>query len=64
MKNYGIIFAIVTELIAVILLGLFVGRWLDEKYSKEGLFLICGVLLGSVLGLTRLVIRMRKLMDD
>lgn len=38
------------ELVAPILLGVFVGRWLDGRWNTEPWLLIVGAVLGLVLG--------------
>ncbi len=42
--------AIVSQLVGSILVGIFGGRWVDEKLHTEPVFLIVGLLLGLATG--------------
>lgn len=42
---------IVSQLVGSILVGIFVGKWLDEKAGTLPLFLIIGLLLGLATGI-------------
>jgi len=42
--------AILSQLVGSVLIGIFVGRWLDRQFSTEPLFLIIGLLLGLAAG--------------
>lgn len=43
--------AILAQLTGSILIGIFAGRWLDEEWKTEPLFLIIGLLLGLTAGI-------------
>ncbi|PPA69600.1 AtpZ/AtpI family protein [Jeotgalibacillus proteolyticus] len=43
--------AILSQLAGSMLVGLFAGRWLDQKWNTEPLFLILGLLLGLTTGI-------------
>lgn len=43
--------AISSQLVGSILIGIFVGRWLDRMIHTEPLFLIIGLLLGLAAGI-------------
>ncbi|MFC3886417.1 AtpZ/AtpI family protein [Bacillus songklensis] len=42
---------ILSQLVGSVLLGLFLGRWLDQKFGTEPLFLILCLLLGLGAGI-------------
>jgi F0F1-type ATP synthase assembly protein I len=43
--------AILSQLVGSILIGIFAGRWLDQKVGTEPLFLILGLLIGLAAGI-------------
>jgi ATP synthase protein I len=43
--------AILSQLVGSILVGIFAGRWIDQKWDTEPLFLIIGLLLGLAAGI-------------
>ncbi len=43
------------QLAASVVLMVFLGNWLDEKYNKKPLFLIIGACLGTFAGLYNLI---------
>nr|WP_184249214.1 AtpZ/AtpI family protein [Gracilibacillus halotolerans] len=43
--------AILSQLVGAPLIGIFIGRYLDNHYSTKPLFLITGLLLGLAAGL-------------
>ncbi|GLH64070.1 membrane protein [Parageobacillus sp. G301] len=50
--------AIVSQLVGSILVGVFGGKWIDEKFHTEPIFLIVGLLIGlaaGVYGMLRLI---------
>lgn len=49
-KGYALMTAIASQLVASILIGIFVGRWIDDYAGTEPLFLIIGLLLGLSTG--------------
>jgi ATP synthase protein I len=42
--------AILSQLVGSILIGIFLGRWLDDVIGTEPLFLIIGLLIGLAAG--------------
>ena len=46
LQAFGLMSAIVSQLVGSVLVGIFAGRWLDGKAGTEPLFLILGLLLG------------------
>ncbi|MEK4027718.1 MULTISPECIES: AtpZ/AtpI family protein [Bacillaceae] len=49
-KAMSLYSAVLAQLTGSILIGIFAGRWLDEKWKTEPLFLIIGLLLGLTAG--------------
>ena len=47
----GLMSAILSQLVGSILIGIFVGRWLDRLIGTEPLFLILGLFLGMTAGI-------------
>ncbi|WP_044896344.1 AtpZ/AtpI family protein [Bacillus alveayuensis] len=43
--------AILSQLVGSTLIGIFVGRWLDNKFHTVPLFLIIGLLIGLAAGI-------------
>ena len=52
-KKYGIVTALVFELVAFVMVGFFTGRYADEKMQTQPWMLTAGVLLGFVTGIWR-----------
>lgn len=50
LQAWALMSAIVSQLVGSILVGIFFGRWLDDKAGTEPLFLIIGLLLGLAAG--------------
>lgn len=50
LRAYGLMSAILSQLVGSVLIGIFVGRWLDGQFGTEPLFLIIGLLLGLAAG--------------
>ncbi|MBY0123241.1 AtpZ/AtpI family protein [Bacillus sp. S/N-304-OC-R1] len=46
----GLMSAILSQLVGSVLIGIFIGRWLDRAAGTEPLFLIIGLLLGLTAG--------------
>ncbi|EAR68475.1 hypothetical protein B14911_02794 [Bacillus sp. NRRL B-14911] len=42
--------AILSQLVGSVLIGIFLGRWLDDVIGTEPLFLIVGLLIGLAAG--------------
>lgn len=54
----GLMSAILSQLVGSILIGIFAGKWVDDYFKTEPLFLIIGLLLGlaaSVYAMLKLV---------
>ncbi|MGM7721847.1 AtpZ/AtpI family protein [uncultured Metabacillus sp.] len=47
----GLMSAILSQLAGSVLLGIFAGKWVDEYFHTEPLFLIVGLLLGLAVGI-------------
>ncbi|MBI4041600.1 MAG: AtpZ/AtpI family protein [Deltaproteobacteria bacterium] len=59
-RKYGIVMALVFEMIVCVVLGFLAGRWIDQRLNLEGIGLISGVLLGFVFGFYRFVKDLRR----
>lgn len=59
LRAYGLMSAILSQLVGSILIGIFAGRWLDAQFGTQPLFLIIGLLLGLSAG-TYAMLRMIK----
>lgn len=46
----GLMSAILSQLVGSILIGIFAGKWVDDYFKTEPLFLIIGLLLGLAAG--------------
>jgi ATP synthase protein I len=46
----GLMSAILSQLVGSVLIGIFIGRWLDRAAGTEPLFLIIGLLMGLSAG--------------
>jgi F0F1-type ATP synthase assembly protein I len=46
----GLMSAILSQLVGSILIGIFGGKWIDDFFETEPLFLIVGILLGLAAG--------------
>nr|WP_230500131.1 AtpZ/AtpI family protein [Sutcliffiella rhizosphaerae] len=51
---------ILSYLVGPTLLGLFVGRWLDNKVNSEPLFLVLGLLIGLASGIYGMLYAVRQ----
>lgn len=50
-RAMGLMSTILSQLVGPILLGIFAGRWVDDRYNVEPLFLILCLLLGLAVGI-------------
>ena len=50
-KAMALMSAILSQLVGSVLIGIFVGRWLDRIVGTEPLFLIIGLLIGLSVGI-------------
>jgi F0F1-type ATP synthase assembly protein I len=51
--------AIVSQLVGSLLIGIFAGRWLDQKWGTEPIFLIIGLLVGLAAGTYSMLLSIR-----
>ncbi|MFX3624431.1 MAG: AtpZ/AtpI family protein [Ectobacillus sp.] len=51
MKAYVLMTGILSQLVGSILVGIFLGKWIDGKLDTFPLFLIIGLLLGLAAGI-------------
>ncbi|WP_040207000.1 AtpZ/AtpI family protein [Neobacillus jeddahensis] len=51
--------AIVSQLVGSILIGIFSGKWLDQQWNTEPIFLIIGLLLGLAAGTYTMLLSIR-----
>lgn len=49
-QAFGLMTAILSQLVGSVLIGIFLGRWLDGQFRTEPLFLIIGLLIGLAAG--------------
>ncbi|ADI00642.1 AtpZ/AtpI family protein [Salisediminibacterium selenitireducens] len=57
-RSFALMSTISAYFIGPVLLGVFVGRWLDERYDGSGLFIAGGMLVGlttGVIGIFRVI---------
>jgi len=52
--------AILAQLAGSVLVGIFLGRWLDEKIGLEPLFLIVCLLAGLAIGVFGVILTIRQ----
>jgi len=50
-KAMALMSAILSQLVGSVLIGIFVGKWLDRTVGTEPLFLIIGLLIGLSAGI-------------
>lgn len=58
LQSMALMSGILSQLVGSVLVGIFLGRWLDGKVGTEPLFLIIGLLLGlagGIFGMLKLV---------
>ncbi|AGT33729.1 membrane protein [Geobacillus genomosp. 3] len=56
--------AIVSQLVGSILIGIFGGRWVDNKFDTEPIFLIVGLLLGLTAGVYAMLRLIRQYFSE
>lgn len=61
MKAMALTSQIASVLVGSILIGIFAGRWLDQKWGTEPIFLIVGLLIGITAGTYSMIVIIRKL---
>ncbi|MGD6842260.1 AtpZ/AtpI family protein [Bacillus infantis] len=52
--------AILSQLVGSVLIGIFLGRWLDDVIGTEPLFLILGLLIGLAAGIYAMLHLVRR----
>lgn len=52
-RKYGIVTALVIEIVALVFLGFFIGKFLDKKIGSDSYLMMTGVILGFVVGIYR-----------
>jgi ATP synthase protein I len=60
LQAIGLMSAIVSQLVGSILVGIFGGKWIDEKFHTEPVFLIVGLLLGLATGVYAMLRSIRQ----
>jgi len=63
-KAMALMSAISAQLVGSILIGLFLGKWLDAKLGTLPLFLILGLFLGLATGIYSMLQLIRKFTGD
>ncbi|ADI28264.1 AtpZ/AtpI family protein [Geobacillus sp. C56-T3] len=56
--------AIVSQLVGSILVGVFGGRWIDDRLGTEPIFLIVGLLLGLAAGVYAMLRLIRQYFSE
>ena len=56
--------AILSQLVGSILIGIFGGKWIDQKLETEPLFLIIGLFLGLAAGIYTMLRSVRHFSGD
>lgn len=54
-QTFGLFFGIGTQIVALVIGGLFGGQYLDDKLGTEPWLLLLGILLGCALGFYNMV---------
>lgn len=52
------------EIIVIIAVGFFLGRWLDQQFQTSILFTVLGMILFMFVGIIRLIVRINKMEDS
>ncbi|WP_028400661.1 AtpZ/AtpI family protein [Ectobacillus panaciterrae] len=60
MKAYALMTGILSQLVGSILVGIFLGKWIDGKLNTFPLFLIIGLLLGLATGTYAMTVLIQK----
>ena len=63
-RSYVVISGLAIQLVLCIVLGLFMGSWLDKKWGTEPFIMIGLVFLGTVCGFINLIKGLQKLKND
>lgn len=59
-QAYALMSAILASLVGSILIGVFLGRWLDGRWGTEPIFLIIGLFVGLATGIYTMLAAIRK----
>lgn len=60
LKAMALYSAILSQLVGSILIGIFIGRWLDGQFGTMPLFLIVGIFLGLAVGVYAMIKLIRQ----
>jgi len=63
-RGFAIYSGILSYLVGATLVGIFIGRWLDQYFNTAPLFLILGLLLGLASGVYGMIHLLNKFMGD
>ncbi|MDG5787315.1 AtpZ/AtpI family protein [Evansella sp. AB-P1] len=63
-KGIALMTTISSYLVGSILAGVFLGRWIDEKYDGNGIFLALGAVLGISSAIVGIYFAVRKFLGD
>jgi F0F1-type ATP synthase assembly protein I len=64
MKYYGLVMMSVTELVVTAVVFLFIGRAADSHFMSGSRYMTIGAILGFVIGVVRMTLRLKGVMDD
>lgn len=64
LKAYALMTGITAQLVGSILVGIFLGKWLDETLDTLPLFLIIGLLIGLGTGVYSMLQLIRRFSGD
>ncbi|AZU64599.1 AtpZ/AtpI family protein [Neobacillus mesonae] len=59
LKAMGLMSAILAQLAGSVLIGVFGGRWLDQQWDSEPIFLIIGLFIGLTAGIYSMFVSIR-----
>ncbi|MBU9724374.1 MULTISPECIES: AtpZ/AtpI family protein [Bacillaceae] len=60
LKAFALMTTISSYFVGSVLLGIFIGRWLDKQFHTEVAFLVTGLLLGLGVAVTGIIIAIRR----
>ena len=63
-RSYVVITGLAIQFVACIVLGLFIGSWLDKKWGTAPFVMVGLVLVGTVCGFVNLVKGLQKIKND
>ena len=62
-RRMGIAYTIPVTLVTPIVLLTLIGWWLDERFHKSPIFVLCGALLGTLVGFINMIRLVNRLND-